>query len=218
MSLETIESKLNALSGKLALLESNKAVFNAKFPGGIDTIAYPTEDSLGPSKGGGYLAWNFNPLGTAAGTVVPTDGTIYVMELYATSPISVSNIHMYVSAVGVGLVAGQNFVGLYDKNKNLLGATADQSAVWTSAYLKTMAIAGGPITVSAGTFYVAFFTNGTTRPSFLRAAATNVHTANGRLTGDSSNFATANIGRTTSLPAVLGAFTAVHLTYWAAVS
>lgn len=218
MSLESIESKLTVLSGKIALLENNKIIFSSKYPNGIDAIAFPTEDSLGPSKGGGYLSWNFNPLGTAAGTIVPTGGTIYVMELYTTAPISVSTIHMYVSTVGSGLVAGQNLVAIYGKDKALLGTTLDQSVAWTSAYLKSMSIVGGPITVPVGTFYIAFFCNGTTKPSFLRAAATNVHTANGRLTGDSSNFASADTGRTTSMPSILGTFTAVHLTYWTAVS
>ena len=76
----------------------------------------------------------------------------------------------------------------------------------------------GPLTVPAGIFYIAFFANATTRPAFLRTTSTVAVILNGILSTANAAFASANTGRTTSMPATLGAFTAVSAGYWTGVS
>ena len=107
---------------------------------------------------------------------------------------------------------------LYDGSKNLVGTTGDQSTAWTSVGTKTMALTGGPYAISANSFYyVAYFANGTTRPSFGRLGS-NLGGMNGLLSSANSRFASSSTGRTTSMPATLGAFTATNVAYWVAVS
>ncbi len=242
-TIDTLESKLSSLLSKLATLEINKNFFNSKFPDGIDIgggglqgpqgpqgpqgntgpqgpagVDFPSENSLGPVLGGGYKAWNYSPVFCTTGTAPTANGLIFVVKLYASSPLLITNLHLYVTTAGATLTAGQNFAAIYDSNKNLLGTTADQSAVWNSTGLKTMAISGGPVTVPAGIFYIAFFANATTRPAFLRTTSTLTVILNGILSTANAAFASANTGRTTSMPATLGAFTAVGAGYWTGVS
>ena len=152
------------------------------------------------------------------GTAPTANGLIFVVKLYASSPLLITNLHLYVTTASATLTSGQNFAAIYNSSKNLLGTTADQSTAWVSTGLKTMAISGGPVTVPAGVFYIAFFTNATTRPAFLRTTSTVAVILNGILSATNAAFASANSGRTTSMPATLGAFTAVSAGYWTGVS
>lgn len=125
----------------------------------------------------GLLAWNYPSFfaETAGGT--PASGVVYLMRIPLQSALSVTNILVGVSTAGSTLTAAECFAGLYDLNGNKIGGTADQSAVWTSAGLKTMALSGGPFNVPAGFCYVVLVTNGTTNPQFTRAAGASVGAA-----------------------------------------
>jgi len=119
-----------------------------------------------------------------------------------------------VQTAGSGLTAGQCFAALYDSGKNLLQTTADQSGTWNSGGIKNMTISSQA--VSAGKLYVGWFYNGTTPPRFLaNTSGTNV--VNGQLSAANSRFATADTGRTTTMPGSLGAFTASGQAVFAAI-
>ena len=163
-----------------------------------------------------YLTWNFDPIiCQSTSTVLGANGTCYVQKLRIDKTVSVTNINAWVLTAGATLTASQCLAGLYDANKNLVGVTGDQSAVWNSTGHKTMALTGGPFSCAPGYYYVVLMANGTTRPAFLRATG-NAHNAN--LAAASSRWATADTGRTTTLPATLGAFTAAANPYWVALS
>jgi hypothetical protein len=59
---------------------------------------------------------------------------------------------------------------VFDQAGNKIGASADQSANWTSTGLKTMALASGPFTGTWPFVYVHIITNGTTNPIFSKSA------------------------------------------------
>ena len=166
----------------------------------------------------GYLGWNYDVQYIQAGTALSANGTVYVAKCWTPVALSVTNLHVQVITAGATLTASQNLAALYDGSKNLVGTTGDQSTAWTSVGTKTMALTGGPFAISANTFYyVAYFANGTTRPSFGRLGS-NLGGMNGLLSAANSRFASSSTGRTTSMPATLGAFTATNLAYWVAVS
>jgi hypothetical protein len=170
-----------------------------------------------PAWAGGFLAWTYDPHVCTVGTAPAANGTVHVVRLWTPQPISVTNVHLYVMTAGATLTAGQNFAALYDGTKALLGTSSDASAVWNTTGLKTHALVGGPDTVPAGDFFVAYFATATTRPAFARVAASSP-LSNGRLSAPNSRWATADTGRTTSMPATLGTFTGYGTSVWAAVS
>lgn len=166
----------------------------------------------------GFLDWNYDVQYIQAGTALSANGTVYVAKLWTPVALSITNLHVQVITAGATLTASQNLAALYDGSKALVGTTADQSTAWTSVGTKTMALTGGPYAIPANSFYyVAYFANGTTRPSFGRLGS-NLGGMNGLLSSANSRFASSSTGRTTSMPATLGAFTATNLAYWVAVS
>lgn len=166
----------------------------------------------------GFIGWNYDVQYIQAGTALGTNGTVYVSKCWTPNALSITNVHVQVITAGATLTASQNLAALYDGSKNLVGTTGDQSTAWTSVGTKTMALTGGPYAISANSFYyVAYFANGTTRPSFGRLGS-NLGGMNGLLSSANSRFASSSTGRTTSMPATLGAFTATNLAYWVAVS
>lgn len=180
-------------------------------------ISYPADLSTDPVMGGGYLAWNFDQAKCQGSTVPAANGTVNVMKLWTPRALtSVTNVHLHVGTAGATLTSGQNFAALYTGAKALVGTTADQTTAWGSAGMKTMALSGGPYTLQAGFFYVAMFSNATTRPALARIS--NFVVNNGLLSAANARWATADTGRTTSMPATLGAFTASTLSFWAGIS
>lgn len=165
----------------------------------------------------GLLACNISPLALGGGsTALPTNGTVYGSRLRVTRPVSVTNLHLHVGTAGATLTSGQSFAALYGANKDLIGVTADCSTDWTSTGYKTHALIGGPVSVPAGVAFVVVFSNGTTRPAFLRGPALAV--VNASLAAANAVAFSADTGRTTSMPATLGTFTAAAHGYWFGLS
>ena len=118
-------------------------------------------------------------------------------------PVTITNIIYGVSTAGATLTAGQCFAGVYDDQGNLIGASADQSGIWTAAARYTTALAGGPFTIYSPFVYGALLSNGTTNPIFLRS----VNAIAGTMlslgaTGAQMAFAL-NVAAQTSLPATV---------------
>ena len=181
-----------------------------------DTITFHLNGGITDASDYGLLAYNYDPCTIGSGQALGASGTLYVMKLRTPIPLSVTNVHAHVQTAGATLTAGQNFAALYDGSKALLGQSADQSTAWTSTGFKTMALTGGAKSVPAGYFYIALWSNGTTRPAFGRAGS--VAAINLGLTAANARWASANTGQTTTAPATLGTFTAQTQSYWAGVS
>lgn len=164
----------------------------------------------------GFLTWQGDPALYTTGSTT-TGGTVYLSRLHLPVAATVTNVCLFVTAVGVALTSGQCFAALYSAAGGLLGTTADQSAAWVSTGLKTMALAGGTYSATAADYYVAFFWNGSTSPTWLRGASQS--SVNVGLSAPNLRFASADTGRTTSMPSTLGAQSSVSATaWWAALS
>lgn len=159
-------------------------------------------------------AWAFDPSNATGTYTLATAGTVYVAAIKV-NPRLVSNIVVGVTTGGGTLTASQCFAGLY-QNGALIGSTADQSAVWNSTGLKTMALAT-PVTPLGGLVYVALVFNGTTGPTL--AAGTGIQgVSNVGLTATASRYGTANTSVTTALPTTLGTVAALAQAPWVALS
>lgn len=164
----------------------------------------------------GFKAWAYDPVIAVNSTIMASAGLVYAVRLKIPTAMSITNCHLFLNTAGSTLTAGQCFIGLY-QNGALVGASTDRATAWQSSGLTTDALSGGPFTVAAGDVQVCFFANGSTLPTPARSTGTaGLHNAN--LADAVARFATADSGRTTSLPATLAATTAVNLSYWCAVS
>lgn len=165
----------------------------------------------------GLQAWTFDPANATGSLALATGGTVYVVALKV-NPRVVTNIVVGVQTAGGTLTSGQCFAGLY-QNGALLGSTADQSAVWNSTGVKTMALAN-PVTPLGGLVYAAFVFNGTTGPALANGGTvlTNAALNNVGLAATVARFGTANTSVTTALPATLGTVAALSATPWVGLS
>jgi parallel beta-helix repeat protein len=166
----------------------------------------------------GLVTWTMDVMVATANAILPAAGTLYVVRVHVPVAVSVRNILAAVTSGGTGLKAGQCLAGLWNAfGGALVGVTADQSADWAAAGLKTMALTCA-VNLTAGDYYIGLYANGTTLPAFARGnnqiggAFVNA--------GMSGNFrvATANTGLTTTPPATLGTLTAASTAWWLAVS
>lgn len=164
----------------------------------------------------GLIAWNFPSVNCAGGQALPTAGTIQTIRVNVPVATTITNIVMVINAAGSALTSGQCFAALANSAKTVLSTTADQSTPWASTGVKVMAL-GTPQAVAAGTYYIAVFFNGTTGPAFGRTG-TVPGAGNLSIAAASSFHATADTGRTTTMPASLGAFTASSTCYFGGLS
>lgn len=153
---------------------------------------------------------NFNLMGTA--------GTIQFAKVQVPEACSVTGIGIYIDGAGATLTSGQCLAALY-QNNNLVGVTADQSAVWNTTGMKKMALVSGPFAIAAGTADIAYFWNGTTAPTILRTQgfAAGADSFNQGLSGTGLRAGSADAGRTTTMPATLGARSSGTFATWAAI-
>lgn len=163
------------------------------------------------------LGWAFDPFGlSVAGTQV--SGQLYLVKIPLRVAATVTNIIMSISAGGATLTAGQNFAVLYSSAGALLGVTADQSASWASAGLKTMALASPPA-VPAGFVYAGMWSVGTTPPTFFHSPNAGNNPINSGLVAPNLRACTtSDAALTTTAPANFGTQTANIIAPWAAIS
>lgn len=164
-----------------------------------------------------FITWQFDPATNMVGTVI-TSGTVNMSKLWIRQNVTITNVCVSISAVGAGLVAGQNFGGLYDSLGTRIGVTADQTAAWGTAGFKEMALTA-PVAVTPGYYYVAIVSNAGTTPAFCRGSAITASVPNAKLTVTNGRF-TINPAGQTSLPAsiTMGARTLTANSLWVAVS
>jgi hypothetical protein len=116
------------------------------------------------------LAEVFDAAVSNGGGTILAAGVLTVSRIYVPRNMLVTNIIAQVTTAGATLTAGQCFAGIYDDTGARVGVTADQSTPWVSTGVKVMALTA-PVNLQGGRYYyVAFVSNGTTQPTFLRGA------------------------------------------------
>jgi hypothetical protein len=164
------------------------------------------------------LTWTMDPALTQGGTIL-TAGVLYLARIKLPEDRTVTNLITSVTTGGSTLTAGQNFGALYTSTGTQVAITADQSASWTGAGAKTMALAGGPYALTAGTYYAALLANGTTPPTFLRGHGVSTSTLNIGLTAAAGRSLTSGAGQTTPPASVtLGSASLDFKAWWFALS
>ena len=108
------------------------------------------EQSFAPADLG-LLAWAFDPAMSGADNQ-PNAGQLYGSRINIRQAISVTNVVVVVDVAGSTLVGSECFVVLYKSDGTIIGVSADQSGVWTTAGIYATALASGPFALAAGTF------------------------------------------------------------------
>lgn len=227
----TLQSDMTTAQGDITTLQANDAVQDTDI-GNLQTLTTTHTSQISTLqtqstqvRNGGWLpsdhnlvAWTMDP-SEAANSQVLTSGTLYTMGLWVRSATSFSNIIFGASGAGVTLTAGQNLIGLYDSAGNRVAVSADQSGNWTSTGIKTTAMTGAPIALSAGLYYVAILSNGTTPVAVFRES--NQASANIINVGlAAASYRSGETGGQTSLPTTLalGSRTAGPFSFWFGLS
>lgn len=165
------------------------------------------------------LTWTHDPATLRSVSNSPvTSGTVILSKVKIVNRSTVvTNVIVGIESAGVTLTAGQNLVGLYDSSGNRLAQSADQSANWTSAGMKTIALTA-PVTLAVGSYYVAILAVGTTPPAFSMGAGGSVNINVGLSTG-AARFLLGPTAQT-ALPATitLGSQSTTTGARWAALS
>ena len=161
----------------------------------LTTVNNPT---FGPADHG-LLSWTHDPATCRSTGDNITTGTIYLCKFKIVDRSTVvSNILFSILNTPTLMTASQNFVGLYDSSGTRLVVSADQSASWTTAGLKTTAIT--PQTLAVGSYYVAILMNSTgTVPQLLQGNGASASALNAGLTTGAARWLNTAAGNT-SLP------------------
>lgn len=168
----------------------------------------------------GYLAWAYDPGLCQGGSLLSGSGVIQLSRVNVRTSIVVTNIVSFISTAGATLTAGDSFVGLYANSGTRIGISADQAASWVSTGTKTAALAGGPFTLTPGTYWVAWLCVGTTMPTFARLQNYNATVANLGAGGTGQMRSAINVSGVTALPSPLvpGSNTVAQVTFWAGLT
>ena len=159
----------------------------------------------------GLLAANYDPLIVTTQSALSL-GRLYVMRIPVRSPVTVSNVWVYLNAAGSGSTTG-TFAGLYDSSGNKLAGSADiASLVIGSAGLIALPL-GSSVPVTAGFVYAAYVQNGITSPSFYHPLATADFA-----TASQYRFSTSGGSGVTTLPPSLTMATTNAISIWAGLS
>jgi hypothetical protein len=146
----------------------------------------------------GYVTWSMDPA-FASNVSALTAGVMTLIKVpiraKTGTTVLVSNIELGINSGGVTLTAGQNFAALYNSAGTRLALTADQSAVWTSAGHKTMALTVAQ-NLTSGYYWIAVLANGATTPQILRATNATAASANSKTTAATTRFGSFGAGLT----------------------
>lgn len=148
-------------------------------------------------------------------TIPTASGTLFMMAIYLTAGMKVSNIMWHSATTAAGTPTHWMF-GLYDISRNLLATSADQlTAAWAANTMKTLAMATPYTVPSSGLYYIAMFMAATTIITSKGGTAK----TGGQLAGQVPILhGISTTGLTTALPNPAAAITGGLVTAWAAVS
>lgn len=185
-----ITSQGAAISSNTASINANTSSINA-INSNIATLDWQPQDHA-------MKAWTQDPAGCGSVGSASTAGVIYLSKVILRNAGTVSNLYYTITSAGSGLTAGQNLVGLYDSTGVKLVEAADQTTAMSSIGTKTAAIT--PQALAAGSYYIAFLTNGTTPPQLMRGGGASGSALNVGLTVATGRFLDFGTGQT-ALPA-----------------
>jgi hypothetical protein len=133
----------------------------------------PTADSFG------WLGWTCDPNNAYPTGFTPTLSKLILVRFRAAKTGIAGHICYDVTNGGSVLTANENYVGIYDTGQStagqatLLGYSADQSGVWTTAGTYSTALtaqAANSLDLVAGQdYFAAFVCNGTTAPTVAKS-------------------------------------------------
>ncbi|MEU6635701.1 hypothetical protein [Streptomyces rochei] len=157
-------------SNGVAALDSGTKVPTSQIPDLTSTyLAF--EDSWGNQWGPadqGLRAWSFDP-SLAGFSSAPVGGSVYLIRVKLRKATTISKIVLMTVVAGSGLTANQNYAGLYTSSGTRVAVTANQSSAWTTANNTLSMSLTSSYSAAAGDYYVAFVSNGSTRPGFVCA-------------------------------------------------
>jgi len=166
-----------------------------------------------------FNALNMLPEFATTSAAALVSGTVYMMRIDISAPLTFTNAHTATVAAAT-LTAGQNFAGLYNSAGTQVAVTADQSAAWAAGGEKNMAFTV-PYAAAAGTYYVAYLSNGASPIAPVRSVnSTFVNTfINHGLTASTARWSTGPAAQTT-LPAsiTMASRTLIGTAYFAGLS
>lgn len=161
----------------------------------IDATSWQADDQ-------GFLAMSTDPILATGSSGALTSGTVYLHRFKVTSTILATNLWHVVAAAGGTLTSGQNFAALYNGSGTQLAVTADLTTDWGTTGLKTNAFTSS-VSLSAGVYYMAFLSNGTTGVNLAKTATfTSGAALNANLSASTLRASTGGTGLTglTALP------------------
>lgn len=161
------------------------------------------------------MAWDPAIAVATVNTPLNTAGRLNIHKVPVPYPMTVTNIVIYVTTAGVTLTSGNCKAALY-QDLNLIGTTADQSAVWNSTGLKTMALVSGPFTLHKGLADIALWYNGTTAPSLMRGVSASQIDMDLQTTDNRTGLGATAI--TTTPPSTITTNSGTGTTFWVALS
>lgn len=153
-------------------------------------------------------------------SVIATTGQIYVHLIYIPGGTSVTNVTFW-SATSAASIPTAYAFGLYNYSATaptLIGSSADQTTTaWGANTMKTLALTGGPFTITtSGLYYVAIGVVATTVPTLKGMAIRLDGTLNAAAPILAGINATAYVSGAT--PGTIGATTAGLTSVWAGLS
>ncbi|GAA1978470.1 hypothetical protein [Kitasatospora viridis] len=164
----------------------------------------------------GLLAWNYDPSGTSNSSAT-VSGTVYLAQVILRTPQTVSKAILSLTGAASGVVANQNFIGLYDSSGNRVAVTA--AGALDAALTSSGTLPGtftSPYAAAAGAYWVAFVNNATT-PAQLGRASGFSSTPNANLAAAQYRYCTNGTGQT-ALPSSITPSSnslANVMTFWA---
>jgi hypothetical protein len=171
----------------------------------------------------GLIAWNYDPA-LCATEGAPVTENFYLIAVIVRAPVTVTNALLYVEALGSSVSAAA--AGLYNSSGTQLGYSASMAAAWATGGnvgLQTMpltATSSGSLAITAGTYYVGFFAEGSGLPSLARLSTVDASSANIGTTAATSRFAI-NGTTVTTLPGgpiTMSSNTPSSTKWWAGLS
>ncbi|MER6112437.1 hypothetical protein [Streptomyces hirsutus] len=154
----------------VASLDAGTKVPTAQIPD-LTATYLAFEDQWGNQWGPadqGLKAWSYDP-SVAGFQSAPVGGSVYLIRVKLRKAATISKIVMMTVAAGSGLTANQNYAGLYTASGTRVGVTANQASAWTTANNTLSMNLTSSYSAAAGDYYVAFVSNGSTRPGFVCA-------------------------------------------------
>lgn len=124
----------------------------------------------------GYKEWNWDPNVINTTSQLMTTGTVYFLAFNCQANETIGTVATYQGVAGVSLTAGQNLIGFYTLSGGVatLQSSVDMTTPWGTGANSGGAVAGAlgaAQTVTSGqTVLIGLLANGTTAPSFARAA------------------------------------------------